>query len=47
PALPLVLSMTDTDQKKSIAELARVNKISELGASRMLADQIIQAREDS
>lgn len=47
PALPLVLSMTDSDQKKAIAELARINGISELGASRLLAEQIIEMRESS
>lgn len=47
PALPLVLSMTDTDQKKSIAELARQHETTELGASYMLAARIKKAREEA
>lgn len=46
PALPLVLSMTDTDQKKTIAELARDHKTTELGASYLLAEKIKAAREE-
>lgn len=45
PALPLVLSMTDPDQKKAIAELARVNGVSEIGAAKLMAKQIIDKRE--
>lgn len=45
PALPLVLSMTDTDQKKAIAELARINGTSEIGAANLMAAQIFAARE--
>lgn len=45
PALPLVLSMTDTDQKKAIAELAKVNGVSEIGASKLMAQQIFEKRE--
>ena len=45
PALPLVLSMTDPDQKKAIAELARVNGTSEIGAAKLMAEQIIAVRE--
>lgn len=47
PALPLVLSMTDTDQKKAIAELARFNGISEIAASRLMSRKIFQAREEA
>ncbi len=45
PALPLVLSMTDPDQKKAIAELARINGVSEIGAAKLMAQQIIEKRE--
>lgn len=45
PALPLVLSMTDTDQKKAIAELAKINGTSEIGASNLMAGQIFEQRE--
>ncbi|CBL47096.1 conserved hypothetical protein [gamma proteobacterium HdN1] len=47
PALPLVLSMTDVDQKKAIAELARKHGISEIAAAHMMAKKIIQAREQA
>lgn len=47
PALPLVLSMTDTDQKKAISELARINGTTEIGASNLLAEQIIKERESA
>lgn len=47
PALPLVLSMTDTDQKKAIAELARINGTSEVGATKLMAEQIFNARESA
>jgi hypothetical protein len=37
--------MTDTDQKKAIAELARINGVSEIGAAKLMAKQIIDKRE--